>query len=165
VIIPILIKYSFHATFFVLTRVINENQKNYITWDQLKAWEQTGLIEIGSHGVNHPDYRKITAAEIRRDAKTSKNTIEAKLGHPITFLAYPYDSIPDRPALLLKPLGYHLAIGGYRRERSVLFNDFTPYALPSYYPYSGPKTYPVITGARGLTFGQMIEKAVAAQLT
>jgi peptidoglycan/xylan/chitin deacetylase (PgdA/CDA1 family) len=58
VIVPTLKKYSFHATFFVLTKMVKDaSQKNYIIWDQLKEWKQTGLIEIGSHGVNHPDYR------------------------------------------------------------------------------------------------------------
>jgi len=163
VIVPALEKYSFHAFFFVLTKMIkDESKENYIWWGQLREWEQTGLVEVGSHGVNHPDYRKITAAAIRSDAKQSKRIIETKLGHPISFLAYPYDSVPDRPGSLLKPLGYVLAFAGYRPERSVLFKDTTPYALPCYYPYSSPKTYPVITGTRGLTFGQMIQKAVAA---
>jgi hypothetical protein len=69
--------------------------------------------------------------------------------------------VPTRPDLLLKPLGYTLAFAGYRTERSVLLKDATPYSLPCYYVYSGESTYPVVTGTNGLTFGQMIDKAVA----
>ena len=164
VIIPALERHSFHAFFFVLTNNIKDTCKdNYICWGQLQEWEQAGLIEVGSHGVYHPDYRKITATAWRWDAKESKRVIEAKLGHPISFLAYPYDSAPDRPAALLKPLSYQLAFAGPRAERSVLFKDSTPYALPCYYPYSNPKIYPAINGARGLTFGQMILGAVTAR--
>jgi peptidoglycan/xylan/chitin deacetylase (PgdA/CDA1 family) len=136
-------------------------EEDYLWWDQIQEWEQSGLIEIGSHGVYHPDYRKISLTARRWDAKESKKIIEAKIGHPISFFGYPYDSVPDRPQLLLKPYGYTLAIAGYRPERSVLFKDSAPYALPCYYVYSGETTYPVITGSRGLTFGGMMLKAVA----
>ncbi len=162
VIIPALEKHSFHAIFFVLTNMIKDTcEDDYLCWGQLQEWEQANLIEVASHGVYHPDYRKLSLAARRWDAKESKRLIESKLGHSISFFAYPFDSVPDRANLLLKPLGYTLAFAGYRPERSVLFKDSTPYALPCYYVYSGEKTYPVITGSRGLTFGEMILKAVA----
>ena len=162
VIIPTLEKHSFHAIFFLLTNMIKDDCKeDYLCWSQLLEWEQAGLIEIGSHGVYHPDYRKLSLAARRWDAKESKKLIEAKIGHPISFFAFPFDSVPDRPNLLLKPYGNTLAIAVYRPERSMLFKDPTPYALPCYYVYSGEKTYPVITGSRGLTFGELILKAVA----
>jgi peptidoglycan/xylan/chitin deacetylase (PgdA/CDA1 family) len=162
VIIQALEKHSFHAIFFVLTSMIRETcEGNYHCWDQLREWEQAGLIEIGSHGANHPDYRKMSPANCRQDAQVSKHLIESKIGHPISFLAFPYDSVPDRADELLKPLGYSLALAGYRQERSVLFKDPDPYGLPCYYPYSSDQAYPVIAGTRGLTFGQMIQGAVA----
>jgi hypothetical protein len=69
--------------------------------------------------------------------------------------------VPINPATLLKPIGYRLAIAGYKPERSILFKDKAPYALPCYYVYSGEKTYPVITGTHGLTFGEMVLGAIA----
>jgi peptidoglycan/xylan/chitin deacetylase (PgdA/CDA1 family) len=162
VIIPALERHSFHAIFFLLTNMIKDTgEDDYLCWGQLQEWEQAGLIEIGSHGVYHPDYRKLSLAARKWDAKESKRVIESKIGHPISFFAYPFDSVPDRPNLLLKPLGYNLAIAGYRPERSILFKELNPFALPCYYVYSGESTYPVITGSRGLTFGEMILKAVA----
>lgn len=161
IILPALEKYDFHAIFCLLTNMIKDTcQNNYLCWDQVKEWEASGRIEAGSHGVYHPDYQKLVLAARQWDARESKRLIEAKLGHPISVFAYPYDSVPPRPDLLLKPLGYQLALCGYRIERSVLFKDASPYALPCYYVYSGEKTYPVISGTGGLTFGQMIEKAV-----
>lgn len=162
VIIPALEKHAFHAIFFLLTNMIKDTcEDDYLCWSQIQEWEQAGLIEVGSHGVYHPDYKKLSLAARRWDARESKKLIEVKIGHPISFFAYPFDSVPDRPHLLLKPYGYTLAFAGYRPERSVLFKDTTPYALPCYYVYSGETTYPVITGSRGLTFGEMILKAVA----
>jgi poly-beta-1,6-N-acetyl-D-glucosamine N-deacetylase len=164
VIIPALQKYAFHAIFFLLTNMIKDTTKDgYHCWSQLQEWEQAGLIEVGSHGVYHPDYQKLSQDARKWDAGQSKKLIESKIGHPISFFAFPYDSVPDHSNLLLKPFGYSLAFSGYRIERSILVKDTTPYALPCYYVYSGEKTYPVITGTNGLTFGQMILGAVAAK--
>ena len=72
------------------------------------------------------------------NARVSKRTIESKLSHPISFFAFPYDLVPNHPDLLLKLFNYRLAFAGYTRvDRSVQFNDPTPFALPCYYPYSG----------------------------
>ena len=163
VIVPTLEKYGFHAIFFVLTKAVKDDcVENYLCWSQLREWVDAGLIEVGSHGVDHPDYQEIKPNLREKDARESKQLIESKLSRPVLFFAFPYDSVPDRPGALLRPLGYELGFAGYRSERSVLLSDHNPYALPAYYVYSGEKTYPVITGTKGLTFGEMIEKAVAA---
>jgi peptidoglycan/xylan/chitin deacetylase (PgdA/CDA1 family) len=164
VVIPTLEKHSFHAVFFVLTSSMKDTPKgNYVCWDHLREWEQAGLIEVGSHGVNHPDYRKASTPTRLSDLKTSKRTIEMKLGHPVSFFAFPYDSVPNHPDVLLKLFGYQLGFAGHRTERSILFKDPNLFALPCYYPYSGKKTYPLISGTKKLTFGQMIEAAVAVR--
>jgi peptidoglycan/xylan/chitin deacetylase (PgdA/CDA1 family) len=162
VIVPALQKFSFHATFYVLTSAVKDTpQHNFICWSDLREWEQTGLVEIGSHGVYHPDYRKANPIARVWDARVSKRTIESKLGHPISFFSFPYDSVPNHPDLLLKLFNYRLAFAGYTRvDRSVQFKDSTPFALPCYYPYSGKTIYPIITGSNKLTFGQMIEAAI-----
>jgi len=162
IILPALQKFSFHATFYVLTSSIQDTPyQNCICWSDLREWDQTGLVEIGSHGVYHPDYRKAATTTRVWDARESKRRIETKLGHPISFFAFPYDSVPNHPDLLLKLFDYRLAFAGYSRmDRSVQFNDPTPFALPCYYPYSGKKIYPIITATKKLTFGQMIEAAI-----
>jgi len=162
VILPALQKFSFHATLYVLTSAVRDTPYgNLICWSDLRDWEQTGLVEIGSHGVYHPDYRKASTLTRLWDLRVSKRTIESKLGHPISFFSFPYDSVPNHPDILLKLFNYRLGFAGYTRvDRSVQFGDPTPFALPCYYPYSGKNTYPIITGTNKLTFGQMIEAAI-----
>lgn len=163
VVVPALVKYSFHATFFVLTCAIKETSKtNDVCWSHLREWEQTGLIEIGSHGVYHPDYRAASTATRVWDARESKRIIETKLGHPISFFCFPYDSVPNNPGALLRLFGYQLGFAGNSRikDRSIQFNDPNPFSLPCYYPYSYKKIYPLITGTAKLTFGQMMEAAI-----
>jgi N-acetylmuramoyl-L-alanine amidase len=162
VIVPALQQYGFHAIFFALTSSLREdNRNNCISWSNLLEWEATGLVEIGSHGVNHPDYQKLTIAGQRWDARESRKLLEVKLNHPISFFAFPKDSVPTRPDLVLKPLGYDLAFDGARIERSVTFKDKNPYGLPCYYPYADPKKYPAINGMKGLDFGGMMLAASA----
>ena len=164
VIIPALEKYSFRAFFFVLTSMTrNDNKYDCISWRNLLDWEKAGLIEVASHGVNHPDYQQIDAPSRLWDARESKRLIESKVGHPISFFGFPKDSVPDHPEAFLKPLGYNLAFAGPRMERSVLFKDPNLYALPCYYPYSDPKYYPAINGAKGADFGGMIQAATATK--
>ena len=161
VILPALQKFGFHATFYVLTSAVKDiPQYNFICWSDLREWEQTGLVEIGSHSVYHPDFRKASTATRLWEFRVSKRTIESKLGHPISFFSFPYDSVPNHPDLLLKLFNYRLAFAGYTRvDRSVHFKDPSPFGLPCYYPYSSQKTYPIITGAK-MTFGQMIDAAI-----
>jgi len=162
VIIPTLRKYGFRAIFFVLTSVMKDAAEgDFHTWSELREWEQSGLVEVGSHGVYHPKYPEVSLRKRQWDARTSKQVIESKLGHPILAFAYPYDSVPERPEALLKPIGYAVAMKGHRRERSIVTKDPDRYALPCYYPYSSDRTYPMMSAARGKTFEQMIEAAVA----
>ena len=162
VIIPALEKYSFRAFFFALTSMTrDDNQFGCISWNDLMDWEAAGLIEVASHGVNHPDYQQIDPPARLWDARERKRLIEAKIGHPIQFFGFPKDSAPAHPEAFLMPLGYKLGFAGPRMERSVLFKDPNPFALPCYYPYSDPNHYPAINGAKGLDFGGMIQAATA----
>ena len=162
VILPALQKFAFHATFFVLTNAIKDTSKdNLVCWSHLKEWEQTGLVEVASHGVYHPDYRTASTPSRLYDLGVSKRTIESKLGHPTSFFGFPYDSVPNHPDVLLKLFGYKLGFAGYRNERSILYKDVDAFSLPCYYPYSSKKSYPIITTGNKQTFEQMITAAIA----
>ena len=61
-----------------------------MTWDTLKALDKDGLVTIGSHTLSHPaDITLLTSDEQTRELTESKATLEAQLGHPIPFFAYP----------------------------------------------------------------------------
>lgn len=164
VIVPTLAKYSFHAAFFVLTSNIKDTQPakgNFVCWNHLAEWEKTGLIEVGSHSINHPDFRPTGTPKRLYELRESKNVIESKLGHPISLFSWPYDSVPTHPDVLLKLFGYTLGFAGYRTERSVLFKDTSQFALPCYYPYSSKKAYPRLTTASNQTYEQLMLGAIA----
>jgi len=163
VIVPTLVKHSFHAAFFVLTSNIKDTQPakgNFICWSHLREWEKTGCVEIGSHSVRHTDLRPASTPMRLWELRESKHSIESKLDHPVSLFSWPYDSIPNHPDVLLKLFGYSLGFAGPRTERSILFKDSAQFALPSYYPYSSKKAYPLLTTASKQTFEKMMLGAI-----
>lgn len=85
--LPILQKYHFTGTFFIISGYPGYGA--YMTWDQVLGLDHAGM-EIASHTVHHINLAKAkTLAQVISEVTDSKKTLEGKLGHPITTLAYP----------------------------------------------------------------------------
>jgi peptidoglycan/xylan/chitin deacetylase (PgdA/CDA1 family) len=164
-VIPTLRRFHMKAVFFVLVNqsVISDDCTSDLLfcWDEMRQWQAEGLITVESHGVYHPDYTKLSAAEIKYDAGEAKKIIEAELGTTVLAIAYPYDSYSSTAAKVVKDLGYMMGFAGNsRRERSVLWKDPDPFQLPRVYPYSNSQIYPAIYGTDGKNFGQVMGGAL-----
>jgi peptidoglycan/xylan/chitin deacetylase (PgdA/CDA1 family) len=163
-IIPALREHGFHALFFVVTDAISDacGPDNKICWPDLRDWAGEGLISVESHTVSHPDFNKIPAEEQRWEAQTSRQIIEQKTGRAPIGLAYPYDSYNESAPRVVESAGYQFALAGNtRHDRSARRSDPERFNLPRVYPYSNPNLYPVLYGAEGKTFGEMIADAGA----
>ncbi len=94
---PLLKKYGFVATFFVVPQVIAENSTTQLTWNELNEMATAGM-DIQSHTMNHPFLTSIKDGGgeanylkwLENELKGSKTLIEGKLHRPVTVLAYPY---------------------------------------------------------------------------
>jgi peptidoglycan/xylan/chitin deacetylase (PgdA/CDA1 family) len=167
-IIPTLKQDGFHALFFVVTNMISDEcgKENKVCWDNLRDWSNQGLISVESHGVYHPDYTTITAAEQRQDAGNARQIIAEKTGRAPIGFAYPYDSFNSGAAQVIESIGYRFALAGNTRtDRSVHRSDADRFHLPRVYPYSNSKIYPAIYGTSGKTFDQLISGYSAIQAT
>jgi peptidoglycan/xylan/chitin deacetylase (PgdA/CDA1 family) len=161
-VIPALRQHGFHALFFVVTSAVSDEcgSDNKVCWPDLRDWASQGLISVESHGVNHPDFSKISAEEQRWDAQTSRQTIGDKTGRAPVGFAYPYDSYNETAPRMIEAAGYRFALAGNTRtDRSVHRSDPERFNLPRVYPYSNPRLYPVLYAAGGKTFGEMISEA------
>jgi peptidoglycan/xylan/chitin deacetylase (PgdA/CDA1 family) len=61
-----------------------------MSWDQLRAMQNSGLVEIGSHTCNH--YRLLStlaSATMANEITASKQRLEAELNRPVTLFCYP----------------------------------------------------------------------------
>jgi N-acetyl-anhydromuramyl-L-alanine amidase AmpD len=161
IIIPTLRKYQFKALFFVLTSAITDDgSDNSLTWEELRGWQEEGIITVESHGVYHPDYQLLTYNQMLWDSKTSYEVISEEIGTSPQIFAYPFDSVPIDPDEVMQNAGYSIALAGHREDRSVHPKDPNPFALPRYYPYSNEEIFPIISDGYGWTFPELMADAI-----
>lgn len=84
---PILKKYNFKATIFVITGVVDKDS-NYLTASQLKEMDKNG-IDIESHTVNHEKLDTISYDKQFETLKNSKQYLENLLQRKVNYIAYP----------------------------------------------------------------------------
>ncbi len=100
---PILRKFSFRATFFVITNKINT--PGYMSWKQLDELASNGM-EIGSHTLSHRALTTLDRISVLEELKSSKSLIEAKLKRKVTFLSFPHGSFNRQILAVAKEAGY-----------------------------------------------------------
>jgi peptidoglycan/xylan/chitin deacetylase (PgdA/CDA1 family) len=103
---PILKKYGFSATIFMVSSYING--EGFMSWPQLKELTANGW-EIEGHTVNHQYLTKLDATTVLNELKSSKELLEKGLGNPVDFFAYPYGDLNADVALAVKNTGYIMA--------------------------------------------------------
>ena len=103
---PILKKYGFKGTIFVITSFLDRNQPGYITWGQAQEMESSGVINIESHTVTHSSMTEQTDEQLRYEMAESKRDIEQRLGKTVGFIAYPTGTFNLHIASLGKEAGY-----------------------------------------------------------
>lgn len=104
---PILDKYGFTATVFMITSYINAD--GYMSWQQLKELTAKGW-EIESHTANHPYLTKVNTSTLLSELSSSKALLEKELGRSVKFFAYPYGELNDNVVQALKDTGYMMAV-------------------------------------------------------
>jgi peptidoglycan/xylan/chitin deacetylase (PgdA/CDA1 family) len=99
IILPILERKNIPATVFVnpafidnrkiFHRHIQAVKPPYLTWNELKTMQQRGIY-VGAHSIDHPNYAEITEEEQIRQTLQSCREIEANLGTPCRYFAFPF---------------------------------------------------------------------------
>ena len=124
---PILEKYGFPATFYIITDKVGTPE--YMTWDQVTDLDRQGM-DIGSHTATHPDLTTLSAANLRRELSGSADTLKAQLGHPVYWLCYPAGKYDDDVLDYAREAGYLLATTTDPGEQQSSDEPFVLYALP-----------------------------------
>ena len=107
---PILARHRFPATLFVHTNFVGRTtSKHHNTWDDLRAMERSGLVDVQSQTANHPpDLTKLSDADVVHELRLSAFSLERRLGRKPYALVYPYDVYDDRVERLAAQNGYAL---------------------------------------------------------
>jgi peptidoglycan/xylan/chitin deacetylase (PgdA/CDA1 family) len=126
--VPILEKYHFTGTFFIITGYANSKYKAYMSWDQIKELDKKGM-DIESHSVHHFNPLKLSTPQLNKELVDSKKTLEEKLSHPITTYAYP-DYIQNQAIRdAVKSAGYIGARAGWGLYKNSVDNIFRLHSL------------------------------------
>ncbi|MGD9625489.1 MAG: polysaccharide deacetylase family protein [Arcobacter sp.] len=118
---PLLKKYDFKATIYiVLNRFENNwatdkdldkasselNSEKMLSDEQIKIMIESGLIEIGSHTLDHVNLPKLNKEEKERQLIESKKQIEEKFDIKCDSFAYPFGFYDKDSVAIVKSSGY-----------------------------------------------------------
>jgi peptidoglycan/xylan/chitin deacetylase (PgdA/CDA1 family) len=130
--VPVLEKYRFKATFFLITaRVdaasqgswqqaaeipVHEAAKTLIqrgeagrvalSWGRVKELERSGLFRFFSHTVNHRRCAGLSSQDLFSELADSKERIETELGRGCDYLCWPYGSFSEETVKVATKIGY-----------------------------------------------------------
>lgn len=104
---PLLKKYGWTGTFFVVTSTIGT--RGHMTPTQLAEMSAAGMA-IESHGQHHIDFSQLSLETARTELSKSKQIIAGWSGRPVEFFAYPAGRFTPALERLLASLGYHGAL-------------------------------------------------------
>ena len=101
--LPLLLRYGFNATVFVVTGYMGEfnvwerppaglGRRRILSWPQAAELASLGF-EIGSHTHTHPDLARLTTGEAEREIVYSREQIGDRLAGQVESFAYPYGSL------------------------------------------------------------------------
>lgn len=138
---PMLKEYGFPFTLFLSTGPINNNQRNYMTWDQIKEMSDAGVI-IANHMVEHPYMLDRSAGEseqdwierMRLELLEAESDILEHTGQSHKYLAYPYGEFNKAIKDMVSAMGFiGLAQNSGAVNKSTDFLAIPRYPLASIY--------------------------------
>jgi peptidoglycan/xylan/chitin deacetylase (PgdA/CDA1 family) len=87
-----------------------------LTRGDLRCLASGRWVDIGAHTVSHPVLAGLPLPSQRREISSSKHTLEAVIGKPVSAFAYPYGTKADyteQTASLVEEEGFALACANY----------------------------------------------------
>lgn len=71
---------------------------------------ESGVVEIASHSMTHPNFANISTEAKRKELTQSKNMLEARFGVDINTFAYPFGILKEEDPNLVQEAGYQGAV-------------------------------------------------------
>ncbi len=115
--LPVILRERVAVTLFIYPSAIS-NASYAMTWEQLRALEQTGLVDIQSHTFWHPNFnverRHRTPADFQQFVRTqldkSRQRIESQTGAHVDMLAWPFGIYDEELITLAADEGYAVGL-------------------------------------------------------
>lgn len=118
-------KYNMKATFYIINGgdrskwCIGASRRydqgypcgdGYLNWSEIRMLDQSGLITIGSHTVDHLNLASQSAEVQHFEIIQGKQDLEAQLGHPVRHFAYPYGAYNSTTLAIVREAGFTTAV-------------------------------------------------------
>jgi peptidoglycan/xylan/chitin deacetylase (PgdA/CDA1 family) len=104
---PVLENYDFRSVSYVVPGF--SGRTGYMTPAEILRLDQSGLVEIGSHTMTHPNLTRLDATSLAVQLQASKGTLEQLLGHPVPDFCYPSGQFNARVITAVAAAGYQSA--------------------------------------------------------
>lgn len=127
--LPILKKYGFSATLFLIVNKVGD--RNCLTWKEVKELDKEGW-DIQSHTLTHPDLTTLSPQTLQQELVDSKTTLEKELGKPVHFFAYPSGKHNDAVLKAVKDAGYLMAFSTLKGWTSEKMNPLLVHRVYCY---------------------------------
>lgn len=108
VVFPLLKKYQMKATIYIIYDFIG--RKGFLTEKEIRELIESGLIEIGSHTLDHVYLKQAPESVIRKQIIESKKKFEERFGIEIKTFAYPYGAFTKEAIDIVREAGYTAAV-------------------------------------------------------
>lgn len=109
VVFPLLQRYGFVGTFFVLATPAHFEAPDYLTWAMMEEMAQAGM-EIQGHGRDHVDLRGRSYDYLVYQLLGVKEAVEHHTGEPVVFFCYPSGQYDTHVITVLESAGYWGAV-------------------------------------------------------
>jgi len=105
-ILPDLQRMHMVAAFFVITGRTSE--PGFLSADQIRQLDRAGM-DVGDHTAHHLDLPALPSSELRAETAGSRQALEAILGHPVYYFAYPFGAYNGNVLQAVHRAGFTLA--------------------------------------------------------
>ncbi len=122
---PLLKKYGFMATLFIITDFVDMQRPGYASWEQLAEMHAAG-IDIGSHSRDHADLAGRDVDFLVWQALGSRQMIESRLGFTPRLFCYPAGRYDDLTIQVIRSADYW---GAVTTQQGVLHTSEAPFEL------------------------------------
>lgn len=102
--LPLLEKFSLPMTLFVVAGFVGSD--GYLSEEELREISKHPLVTIGSHGLWHRHFNRITPEEARFELTESKGLLEDTTAKPVNLMAWPYGECSAGVEQLAGECGY-----------------------------------------------------------
>lgn len=113
--LPVLERFGFKATFFIVTdRVGGTNEwdarhgdppRSLMGWNEIEGLVARGM-DIGSHSRTHPFLPRLPERVMQDEIGGSREAIERRLGRTVRFFSYPHGLLDERCRRSVMAAGY-----------------------------------------------------------